>query len=129
MTIVECQEGDIPFKIENHDPGKSGDYVFEPKEMEFKAGDAVCLVLSAETEAHTFTVDELGIDVDLNPGEVVRHRYVFDERASSGCTASPTRRWGWWEPSPSRPSAPARGPSGGVGPRLTCWLGWLYTLR
>ena len=51
MTIEECKEGDVPFRVENHDPGKSGDYVFAPKEMSFNVGDSVCLVLSAETEA------------------------------------------------------------------------------
>jgi plastocyanin len=79
MPIEECKEGDVPFRVENHDPGKSGDYVFAPKEMSFTVGDSVCLVLSAETEAHTFTVDALGIDVDLNPGDIVRHSYTFDK--------------------------------------------------
>ena len=79
MSLVPCKEGDIPITVENQDLGKSGEYLFVPKDMTFNLGDNVCLTLSAETEAHTFTVDELGIDVDLNPGDVVQHSYTFDK--------------------------------------------------
>ena len=74
-----CKEGDIPFRVENQDPGGSGSYVFVPKEMSFKVGDTVCFNLSAETEFHTFTVDDLGIDIDLEPGASKTHTITFDK--------------------------------------------------
>ena len=77
-----CNEGDIRFTVENQDPGGSGSYVFVPKEMSFDVGDTVCFNLSAETEFHTFTVDELGIDVDLEPGTKKTHTITFDKAGS-----------------------------------------------
>ena len=77
-----CGAGDISFRVENQDPGGSGSYVFVPKEMSFKVGDTVCFNLSAETEFHTFTVDELEIDIDLEPGTSKTHTITFAKAGS-----------------------------------------------
>ena len=84
-----CSEGDISFKVENQDPGGSGSYVFAPKDLTFNVGDSVCFSLSAETEFHTFTVDELGIDIDLEPGASKTHSFTFTKAGSFKLTCIP----------------------------------------
>ncbi|MFZ8824372.1 MAG: cupredoxin domain-containing protein [Desulfurococcales archaeon] len=46
------------------------DYYFQPKSISIPLGEAVRLVLKNEGRStHTFTIDELGINVRLAPGE------------------------------------------------------------
>ena len=66
-------------RIENQDKGGSGVYQFVPSELNFKVGDTVTFEITAETEFHTFTVDDLGIDVSLEAEETVSHTYTFDK--------------------------------------------------
>ena len=69
----------IPIVSVNADPGGSGQYRFDPPAVyTFKVGDCVTFTLSAETEFHTFTVDDLGIDVEIDPGETETLTYIFD---------------------------------------------------
>ena len=68
----------------NHDlGGPKGAYVFEPKDLTFKLGATVCFTIVAETELHSFTVDELEIDEDIdasvNPGATVTLTHTFDK--------------------------------------------------
>ena len=57
--------------------------MFEPKDLTFKLGETVCFTIIAETELHSFTVDELGIDIDINgsgdPGATLNHPFTFDK--------------------------------------------------
>ena len=66
----------------NHDLAGSGDYRFEPSELAFKVGETVTFTLIGETELHSFTVDELGIDIDVdasaNPGATGTLTHTFD---------------------------------------------------
>ena len=64
--------------ITNEDIGGSGAYRFNPSELTFKKGQTVTLRLKAETEFHTFTVDELGIDEALGAGESKDFIFTFD---------------------------------------------------
>ena len=66
-------------RIDNQDKGGSGVYQFVPSELDFQVGDTVTFEITAETEFHTFTVDDLGIDVSLEAGETVTHTYTFDK--------------------------------------------------
>ncbi len=66
-------------RVENRDKGGSGVYQFVPSELNFEVGDTVTFEITAETEFHTFTVDDLGIDVSLEAGETVTHTYTFDK--------------------------------------------------
>ena len=61
------------------DPGGSGRHAFDPAEFRFSVGETVTFELSAETELHTFTVDELAIDESLEGGETVFFEFTFDE--------------------------------------------------
>lgn len=62
----------------NRDQGGSGEYRFDPSEFRFGGGQEVTFALTAETEFHTFTVDELGIDVSIDAGETVLFTFTFD---------------------------------------------------
>ena len=65
-------------KVENRDIGGSGKYEFAPSELAFTLNECVTLELRAETEFHTFTVDDLGIDEGLEAGETVALEFTFD---------------------------------------------------
>ena len=65
-------------KIVNQDTGGSGKYQFSPSDLTFKVGEKVEFTLLGETEFHTFTVDDLGIDESLDAGEQVVFTFTFD---------------------------------------------------
>ena len=65
----------------NRDPGGTGKgkYLFDPGDFTFNVGDVVEFTLEAETEFHTFTVDDLDIDVAMDPGSSQTMTYTFDK--------------------------------------------------
>ncbi len=69
-TIVE---------VLNKDVGGSGEYSFDPSEFTFSVGETVTFKLTAETEFHTFSVDELKIDQALEAGETAEVTVTFDK--------------------------------------------------
>ena len=60
------------------DEAGSGSYLFDPGELTFKVGDSINFVIEAETEFHTFTVEQLGIDAASDSGEPVAFNFKFD---------------------------------------------------
>ena len=71
--------GDITkIKVVNQDPAGSGKYQFSPAEMQFKVGETVEFTIAAETEFHTFNVDELNIDQSVDGGETIVFTHTFD---------------------------------------------------
>ncbi len=64
------------------DPGGSGKYLFAPSPLSFKVGEAVNFTLNAETELHTFTVEELEIDNCADAGQTVTFSFTFDKAGS-----------------------------------------------
>ena len=66
-------------KVENQDTGGTGEYKFVPKDFTFKVGDTITFEMSGETEFHTFTVDDLGIDEVVDGGETVTFDVTFDK--------------------------------------------------
>ena len=76
-------------RVTNRDAGGSGEYRFDPAELRFEVGQEVTFLLSGETEFHTFTVEELGIDVSLEAGEIVDYTYTFDEPGTFKLTCIP----------------------------------------
>ena len=81
-------------RIENQDKGGSGVYQFVPSELNFEVGDTVTFEITAETEFHTFTVDDLGIDVSLEAGEKVTHTYTFDKAGTFKLLCIPHETFG-----------------------------------
>ncbi len=66
-------------KVVNRDPGGSGKYEFSPKELTFSVGETVTFQVSAETEFHTFEVDELEISKEMEAGQTIEFEYTFDK--------------------------------------------------
>jgi plastocyanin len=66
-------------EVKLQDPGGSGKYQFAPAQFNFKVGDRVTFRLTAESEFHTFTADEIGIDVAVDPGATVTEEHTFDK--------------------------------------------------
>jgi plastocyanin len=64
------------------DPAGSGAYAFDPSEMTFNVGDTIEFTISAESEYHTFTVDELGIDAEADGGDSTTFSFTFNEAGS-----------------------------------------------
>ena len=73
----ECVDDDI--RVSLQDPGGSGKYVFGPSDLTFPAGETVTICIKAETEFHTFTVDDLGIDVSVGGGTTETLTFTFDQ--------------------------------------------------
>ena len=71
--------GGIPVSVNLEDPVGSGSYRFDPSAFKFRAGEAVDFILTSETAFHTFTVDELAIDVGVDPGQTIPFSFVFDK--------------------------------------------------
>ncbi len=61
------------------DLGGSGSYRFDPDGLSFQVGETVEFTVTSETEFHTFTIDELGIDVSVSPGETETFTFTFQE--------------------------------------------------
>jgi plastocyanin len=66
-------------KVVNRDPGGSGKYEFYPSNFTFNVGQEVKFELSSETEFHTFTVDDLDIDLGLEAEEIVEFTFTFND--------------------------------------------------
>ena len=59
---------------------KENPYQFEPNELSFEVGKTYNLVMGPDqTEFHTFTVDDLGIDLVLNAGDNLTHTFTPDK--------------------------------------------------
>ena len=50
-----------------------------PRDLSFSVGEAVTFTLTAETEFHTFTVEDLDIDQSLEAGETTKFNFTFDK--------------------------------------------------
>ncbi len=71
------------------DPGESGKYRFDPDEFTFSNGDEVTFVLTSEGEFHTFTVNELDIDVAVDAKATESLTVKFDKPGSYELTCIP----------------------------------------
>ncbi len=66
-------------EVELLDEGDDGPFAFAPKDFTFTVGEVVNFRLASESVLHTFTVNELGIDVAVEGGEAVEFTHSFDE--------------------------------------------------
>ncbi len=64
--------------VNMEDPGKSGEYVYDPAEFAFERGEQVTLVMTSEGEFHTFTVPDLDIDVHVDAWKTKALTFTFD---------------------------------------------------
>ena len=49
----------------------SSPYAFDPKDFEFMVGTSTTLCFVGDDEFHTFTIQELGININIIPKEIV----------------------------------------------------------
>ena len=66
-------------EIVSEDPGGSGEYRFNPSELDFRVGETVTFSMTAESDFHTFTVDDLGVDESAAGGETATFTFTFDQ--------------------------------------------------
>ena len=71
-------DGVTKFTVENQDVGGSGEYKFQPSELQFSVGETVEFSITGETEFHTFTIEELKIDEVVDAGETTTFTFTFD---------------------------------------------------
>lgn len=74
VLAAGCGDGDEEEAPAGGSPGEIkmelNDFFFEPKDLNASAGQTLTLELENEGDApHTFTIDELGIDEQVAPGE------------------------------------------------------------
>ncbi len=86
--------GGDTFTVNLQDPAGSGEYKFSPSDLTFSVGDTVTFTLTAEKEFHTFTVDDLNIDVSVTGGATVEHTVTFDRAGSFELICIPHERIG-----------------------------------
>ena len=63
--------------VELKDEG--GDYAFGPAELAFSVGETVSFKMTSQNEFHSFTVDDLGIDMEVEAGETGILNFTFDK--------------------------------------------------
>ena len=51
-------------------------YLFDPDSLDFQVGKKYVLTFAAVTEFHTFTVDELGLNIEVLPGDQVEVEFT-----------------------------------------------------
>ena len=69
-----------PFEIVRfRDGGGRGPFAFDPSEFSFPVGESVDFQFMPGAAFHTFTVEELGIDVEVSGSETIRFDFTFDE--------------------------------------------------
>ncbi len=84
--VVETEgEGDsgpalvgTPITILLVDNGGAGPFAFDPIDLTFSQGEIVNFTFQAEAAFHTFTVNDLDINVEVNAGETGGLDFVFD---------------------------------------------------
>ena len=67
-----------PVTVKLDDSGGRGPFVFDPVGLSFSAGEVVNFTFVGEAAFHAFTVEELGIDVDVDAGGIVSLDFTFD---------------------------------------------------
>jgi len=65
--------------VSAQDPSGSGEYKFSGNEFTFSVGEKVQFKITAESEFHTFTVDDLDIDVAIDAGDTETLTFTFDK--------------------------------------------------
>jgi len=65
--------------VSAQDPSGTGEYKFADSEFTFSVGEKVQFKITSESEFHTFTVEDLGIDVALDAGDTETLTFTFDK--------------------------------------------------
>ena len=68
-----------PVTVNMIDNGGAGPMLYDPVDFAFAVGEGVNFTFIAEAAFHTFTINDLDINVEVNAGETVGFDYVFEE--------------------------------------------------
>ena len=68
-----------PTTVNMVDNGGAGPMAFDPADFTFSVGEGVNFTFIAEAAFHTFTVNDLDINVEVNAGETIGFDFVFEE--------------------------------------------------
>ena len=68
-----------PVAVRMQDPGGSGVYAYDPATITVNAGEPIIFTLVAESEFHTFTIAEFGLDAQVEANESLSFGFQFDE--------------------------------------------------
>ena len=80
--------------VKLNDSRGRGPFAFDPVNLSFGAGESVSFTFVGESQFHTFTVEELGIDVDVGGGETVSFRHTFNTPGTYELICVPHRALG-----------------------------------
>ena len=69
--------------------GGNASYEFSSDEFTFSVGETVTFTLVSQAEFHTFTVDDLEIDVIVNGGDTETLTFTFDQAGTFELICSP----------------------------------------
>jgi plastocyanin len=58
---------------------EGGNYAYSPVEITVSTGETLELVLTSQNEFHSFTVDDLDIDLEVEAGETEELVFTFDK--------------------------------------------------
>ena len=75
--------------VNMEDPGKSGEYVYDPADFTFERGQQVTFVMTSEGEFHTFTVPDLEINVHVDAWKSKALTYTFDRPGTYELVCTP----------------------------------------
>ena len=75
---IVSEEGK-PVRVELLDADGRGPFAFSPYDLKFSAGETITFTFDAEATFHTFTIDELGIDVSVEADNPETLTFTFDE--------------------------------------------------
>ena len=68
-----------PIAVRLQDPGGSGVYAYDPGTIAVNAGEPIIFTLVAESEFHTFTIAEFGLDAQVEANDAITFGFQFDE--------------------------------------------------
>lgn len=68
-----------PVTVNMIDNGGAGPMAYDPTDFTFSVGEGVNFTFIAEAAFHTFTVNDLEINVEVNAGETVGFDFIFEE--------------------------------------------------
>jgi len=74
--------GGTPVTVHMKDPGGSGQYGFDPAQLNFKVGELVTFTITSESEFHTFTSEALNLDRAADARQSLSFNYTFDQAGS-----------------------------------------------
>ncbi len=72
----------------------ASNYKFEPATITVTAGETVRFVITGSGALHTFTIDELGIDISVTAGQTVTKEYTITETGTFELYCRPHRGLG-----------------------------------